>query len=104
MAQQRIIYSEHFFEYLDYPRYAKHFLRECSRLLEVTGIFLVVVPDTAWPLLDYANVRDGRWLQGCETEFWRPEWCKTPFDHINYYFRQDTEIAMHAILKHWSTC
>jgi predicted SAM-dependent methyltransferase len=87
-----IIYSEHFFEHLDYPNDAKHFLRECFRVLEPDGIFRVGVPDTLLPLLDYAGVGDGRWLQACKNkEFWRPEWCKTTMDHINYHFRQDTE-------------
>jgi SAM-dependent methyltransferase len=87
-----IIYSEHFFEHLDYPKDAKHFLRECFRVLEPNGVFRVGVPDTLVALLDYAGVGDGRWLQACKNkEFWRPEWCKTPMDHINYHFRQDTE-------------
>ena len=87
-----IIYSEHFLEHLDYPKDAKHFLRECFRVLEPNGVFRVGVPDTLVPLLDYAGVGDGRWLQACKNKgFWRPEWCKTPMDHINYHFRQDTE-------------
>lgn len=86
-----IIYSEHFFEHLDYPHHAKYFLRESFRVLEPNGVFRVVVPDTAWPLLDYAKVGDGRWLERCETELWRPEWCKTPLDQINYHFRQETQ-------------
>jgi len=87
-----VIYSEHFFEHLDYPNDAKHFLRECFRVLEPNGIFRVGVPDTLLPLLDYAGIGDGWWLQACENkEFWRPEWCKTRMDHINYHFRQDTE-------------
>ena len=50
------------------------------------------VPDTLLPLLDYAGVGDGGWLQACKNrEFWRPEWCKTRLDHVNYHFRQDTE-------------
>jgi predicted SAM-dependent methyltransferase len=87
-----MIYSEHFFEHLDYPNDAKHFLRECFRVLEHNGIFRVGVPDTLLPLLDYAGVGDGWWLRACKSkEFWRPEWCKTPMDHINYHSRQDTE-------------
>lgn len=87
-----IIHSEHFFEHLDYPNDAQHFLRECFRVLEPNGIFRVGVPDTLLPLLDYAGVGDGGWLQACKNrEFWRPEWCKTRLDHVNYHFRQDTE-------------
>jgi predicted SAM-dependent methyltransferase len=86
-----MIYSEHFVEHLDYPDDAKRFLLECFRLLEPNGLFRVGVPDTRWPLLDYAGVGDGRWLEANETERWHPEWCKTPMDHINYHFRQGTE-------------
>ena len=87
-----IIYSEHFFDCLDYPEEAPHFLRECLRVLEPSGIFRVGVCDTRWPLLDYVGVGDGRWLQACENkEFYRPDWCKTPLDHVNYHFRSDTE-------------
>lgn len=87
-----IIYSEHFFEHLDYPNDAKHFLRECFRLLEPNGIFRVGVPDTLLPLLDYAGVGSGWWLQACKNgEFWLPEWCKTRLDYVNYVFRQDNQ-------------
>jgi predicted SAM-dependent methyltransferase len=87
-----IIYSEHFFEHLDYPNDVKHFLQECYRVLEPNGIFRVGVPDTVLPLRDYLGIGDGWWLQACKNkEFWRPEYCKTPMDHINYHFRQDTE-------------
>jgi predicted SAM-dependent methyltransferase len=86
-----IIYSEHFLEHLDYPDDAKHFLQECFRLLEPHGLFRVGVPDTRWPLLDYAGLGDGRWLKANETERWHARWCKTPMDHINYHFRQDAD-------------
>jgi ubiquinone/menaquinone biosynthesis C-methylase UbiE len=86
-----IIYSEHFFEHLDYPKDAKHFLRECFRVLRPNGLFRVGVPDTRCPLLDYAGVGDGRWLQACKSRFSFPEWCKTPLDYVNYHFRQNTE-------------
>ena len=86
-----IIYSEHFFHYLDYPDDVNHFLLECYRLLEPDGIFRLGVPDTRWPLLEYAGLGDGQWLRACKTEFYRPEWCKTPLDHVNYHFRAETE-------------
>ena len=59
--------------------------------MEPNGLFRIGVPDTRWPLLDYAGVGDGRWLLANETERWHAEWCKTPLDHINYHFRQGTE-------------
>jgi predicted SAM-dependent methyltransferase len=84
-----IIYSEHFFEHLDYPNVAKMFLRECFRVLELDGIFRLGVPDTRPALFDYAGVGDGWWHDACKNrEFFRPEWCVTILDHINYHFRQ----------------
>jgi predicted SAM-dependent methyltransferase len=87
----QMIYSEHFFEHLDYPEAAKHFLSESFRVLEPGGTFSVGVPDTLWPLLDYANVGDGRYFQTAKAERWHPEWCKTRMEHINFHFRQGTE-------------
>ena len=87
-----IIYSEHFFDYLDVPEEALHFLRECLRVLEPGGVFRVGVPDTRPPLLDYAGIGDGRWLQACKTseDWWLPHPWKTPLDYVNYHFREDT--------------
>src|SRR5262249_55187397 len=88
----KIIYSEHFFDCLDYPEEAQHFLRECLRVLEPSGIFRVGVPDTRWPLLDYAGIGDGRWLQACKSGIWPlTQPCKTPLDYVNYHFRCGTE-------------
>ncbi len=84
-----LIYSEHFFEHLDYPHEALQFLSESYRILEEGGIFSVGVPDTEWPLLDYAGVGDGKYWEA--TKFCRPDWVKTRLDDINYHFRQDGE-------------
>jgi predicted SAM-dependent methyltransferase len=86
----QIIYSEHFFEHLDYPRDAKHFLGECFRILRSGGLFSVGVPDTAWPLREYGANGD-RYLKSVERFGWHPPWCKTFLEHINYHFRQDNE-------------
>jgi predicted SAM-dependent methyltransferase len=87
----RMIYSEHFFEHLDYPQHAAHFLSESYRILEPGGVFSVGVPDTRWPLLDYAGVGDGQYLSAAKEEGWHPPWTETHLDHINYHFRQDGE-------------
>jgi predicted SAM-dependent methyltransferase len=87
----QMVYSEHFLEHLDYPGDALHFLTECCRLLQPHGIFSAGVPDTAWPLLDYAGVGDGRYLAVCERSRWHPDWCRTPMEHINHHFRQDSQ-------------
>jgi predicted SAM-dependent methyltransferase len=84
-----IIYSEHFFKHLDYPNVAKMFLQECFRVLGLDGIFRLGVPDTRPALFDYEGVGDGWWRDACKNrEFFRPEWCVTILDRINYHFRQ----------------
>jgi predicted SAM-dependent methyltransferase len=87
----KTIYSEHFFEHLDYPTDAMRFLRECFRILEPHGIFSVGVPDTRWPLRDYGDNGDGGYFGATETHWRHPDWCKTKIEHINYHFRQDGE-------------
>jgi predicted SAM-dependent methyltransferase len=85
----QMIYSEHFFEHIDYPRDAMHFLSECHRVLEPGGVFSVGVPDTSWPLLDYGGTGPGGYFETAHR--WHAGWCKTKLEHINYHFRQDGE-------------
>ena len=73
------------------PVDAKQFLSESYRLLEPGGIFSVGVPDTQWPLMEYAGVGDVKWLVTCEMNGWHPPECRTVLDHINYHFRQNDE-------------
>ena len=82
-----IIYSEHFFEHLEYPEEAMRFLSESYRVLEPGGLFSVGVPDTelclrayvqgnfSWPSLGLACV----------------EWCDTPMHSLNFLFHQGGE-------------
>jgi len=51
------IYSEHFLEHLDYLGHAISFLSECYRVLEPGGLFSIGVPDTEWPIAEYAGQR-----------------------------------------------
>ena len=85
-----IIYSEHFFEHLDYPEPAKRFLKECHRILKPGGIFSVGVPDTEWPLQAYVGPDDKNYFAWSKVNC-LPEWCQTRIDDINYHFRQDGE-------------
>jgi len=87
----RLIYSEHFFEHLDYPGDALRFLGECRRLLAPGGIFSVGVPDTEWPLAAYVGPDDKGYFALMQEKQWHPAWCHTRLDHINYHFRQDGE-------------
>jgi predicted SAM-dependent methyltransferase len=41
----RGIYTEHFFEHIDYTEEAPHFLSECRRVLKAGGVLRIVVPD-----------------------------------------------------------
>jgi hypothetical protein len=87
----QMIYSEHFFEHLDYPSAAMHFLSESFRILEPQGIFSVGVPDTRWPLRDYVGNGDLGYVEAMEARRWHPDWCRTRMEHVNYHFRQDGE-------------
>jgi predicted SAM-dependent methyltransferase len=84
------IYSEHFLEHLDYPDDAKRFLAECYRLLEPSGLISIGVPDTRWPLEEYAGLGNGEYFESAE-KTWHPSWCKTPLEHVNFHFRQYSE-------------
>ncbi len=84
-----IIYSEHFFEHLDYPDLACSFLKECFRILKPGAIFSVVVPDIELILNSY--VKGGTAEYYAAQRQWHPKWCQTQMEHINYNFRQDGE-------------
>jgi predicted SAM-dependent methyltransferase len=84
----QVIYSEHFFEHVDYPAGAQRILADCLRLLVPGGTFSVGVPDTQWPLEEYARIRQEGYFQQAK-QVWHPAWCQTELDHINYHFRQD---------------
>lgn len=96
-----VIYSEHFFEHIEYPISVQVFLSEALRILEPGGLFSVGVPDTEWILRDYNGLpykdhKPGEWLKLVKGEMaghdrLHPEWCYTPLDHINYHFRQFDE-------------
>jgi predicted SAM-dependent methyltransferase len=90
------IYSEHFFEHLNYESEAKHFLRECLRCLKPQGILRIVVPDAGKYLRLYAK---GDW-SGLSAkrpltkegdhyrDYWLPRVYRTRMEFINAVFRQ----------------
>jgi predicted SAM-dependent methyltransferase len=93
------IYSEHFFEHLNYEFEAKHFLRECLRCLKPRGVLRTVVPDAGEYLRLYAK---GDWSELSakrplikEDDHYRDNWrlavYKTRMEFINFVFRQDGE-------------
>jgi predicted SAM-dependent methyltransferase len=85
-----LVYSEHFLEHIDYPDAVAGFLLECHRVLRPGGIFSVGVPDTEWPLLEYAGVSNKGYFDLAKCH-WHPTWCITEMDHINFHFRQGGE-------------
>lgn len=84
-----VIYSEHFFEHLEYPGEVVHLLNESLRVLQPGGLFSVAVPD-AKPLLN-AYVDDDRETFRIGRELWHPKWCDTHMHQVNYHFRQGKE-------------
>jgi predicted SAM-dependent methyltransferase len=84
-----IIYSEHFFEHLEYPVQALNFLTESLRVLQPGGCFSVAVPDSEWPVKSYASDDDAYFLMA--QKHWHPAWCNTQMHNLNYHFRQGRE-------------
>ena len=81
-----IIYSEHFFEHVDYPEHAIGFLQECYRVLEPGGVFSVGVPDTEPAVEDYFRRKAHYHLVAGDHSY--SEWCQTAMEHLNNHFRQ----------------
>lgn len=84
-----VIYSEHFFEHLQYPKEASHFLRECLRILKPGGVLHVGVPDTEWPVKAYSVDTEDYFKTA--KELFHPKWCDTKMHHLNFHFRQGDE-------------
>lgn len=58
--------------------------------MNLGGLFSVGVPDTEWPIAEYAGLRREGYFQIVK-ERWHPAWCQTEMEHINYHFRQAGE-------------
>ena len=98
------IYTEHFFEHLEFPAEAEAFLREAVRVLAPGGTLSIGVPDAEGPLLFYAaDVRAGEAERAARAEARRrlsegphvmpvPGYVfGTPLHMVNWTFRQGTE-------------
>ena len=81
------IFSEHFFEHIDYPSAISRLLSDCLRVLRPGGILTFSVPDTEWPLVDYQHGLGAPYFKACEELRWHPN-CTTRLEHINHHFRQ----------------
>jgi predicted SAM-dependent methyltransferase len=80
-----IVYSEHFFEHLEYPDEAMSFLHECLRVLVPGGVCHVVVPD--FRKLMQAYLDDDELFFQHNAEWWRPTWAETPIECLNVLVR-----------------
>jgi predicted SAM-dependent methyltransferase len=85
------IFSEHFFEHIDYPEPITRLLIDCLRVLRPGGELRFSVPDTEWPLGDYPAGDGAPYFAACLVHKWHPSRCQTRIEHINYHFRQDGE-------------
>jgi len=85
-----MIYSEHFFEHIEYPQPAEDLLRDYARLLQPGGILSIGVPDGEIGLRAYTG-DDAQNFFAVSKEHWHPQWANTRMEQINYLFRQDGE-------------
>ena len=86
-----MVFSEHFFEHVEYPEPISLLMRECHRVLAPGGTLRFSVPDTEWPLNDYSQGSDASYFAACKERAWHPADCTTRLEHINYHFRQGNE-------------
>ena len=79
-----VIYSEHFFEHLEYPLEVRRFLSEAWRVLSRGGKFDVSIPNFESAIRGYLDPN---------AELYRPvpPEVTTRMDHLNYTFRQGRE-------------
>lgn len=90
------IFSEHFFEHIDYVEEVPYFLSECYRVLKVGGIIRIIVPDIEKYLQAYC--KEGweelsriRPLDSERTDFYFNCRYNTKMELINFVFRQEYE-------------
>jgi len=84
-----LIYSEHFFEHLEYPEEALSFLTESWRVLDLDGVFSMGIPDFELSVRSY--VTGGEDYYRHQREEKSPKWVTTPMDYLNRDFRQGRE-------------
>jgi predicted SAM-dependent methyltransferase len=84
-----LVYSEHFFEHLEYPDEALRFLRESSRVLALDGLLSMGVPDCELSVRSYVSGDEDYYRHQREEK--PPKWVTTPMDYLNRDFRQGRE-------------
>jgi predicted SAM-dependent methyltransferase len=85
-----MIYSEHFFEHIEYPEPAGKLIRDYFRLLKPGGRLSIGVPDGELGLRAYSG-DDPESFFAISKARWHPAWANTRMEQINYLFRQGRE-------------
>lgn len=90
------IFSEHFFEHIDYVEEVPNFLNECYRVLKVGGVIRLIVPDIEKYLQAYCkegweDLTTIRPLDSERTDFYFKHRYNTKMELINFVFRQQYE-------------
>lgn len=88
-ASASLIYSEHFFEHLEYPDEALRFLGESRRVLDLDGVLSMGVPDCELSVRSYVTGDEDYYRHQREEK--PPKWVSTPMDYLNRDFRQGHE-------------
>jgi predicted SAM-dependent methyltransferase len=84
-----LIYSEHFFEHLEYPDEALSFLKESWRVLALDGVLSMGIPDCELSVRSYVTGDEDYYRHQREEK--PPKWVTTPMDYLNRDFRQGRE-------------
>lgn len=87
------IFTEHFFEHLDYGEEVPHFLSECHRVLQPSGVIRIIVPDAeryirAYVAEGWDQIASVRPLAADRTDIHFPVKYNTRMELINVVFRQ----------------
>lgn len=89
-----LIFSEHFFEHIDYPQSAKKFIKECYRTLEKRGKLVLGVPDSQLVISAYYK-RDSEFWKQMLKKWYSKRNCfehfNTYIDLVNYHFRDQDD-------------
>ena len=89
----KAIFTEHFFEHIDYTEEVPLFLRECWRVLEPGGVIRIIVPDSEKYIRAYCEGWDAlRVLRGVKEDGvdpYFPNTYKNAMELFNTVFRQE---------------
>jgi predicted SAM-dependent methyltransferase len=84
-----IVYTEHFFEHLEYPEESLRFLRESWRVLTPGGTLSTGVPDVEVSVRAYMSGDEDYY--GHQRQENPPKWITTRMDYLNRDFRSGGE-------------